>query len=63
MPISTISVGTAYCVDPLGGPAALHGIDVQQGSSHALVERNIRQVQEALGHGSVSALMTATKES
>jgi His-Xaa-Ser system radical SAM maturase HxsB len=49
----------------LDGPAALHDRNrpFSKGSSHALVERNLRRVQEALGRGSVSALMTTTKES
>lgn len=49
----------------LDGPADLHDRNrpFSKGSSHALVERNIRRVQEALGRQSVSALMTTTKES
>jgi uncharacterized protein len=49
----------------LDGPAALHDRNrpFSKGSSHAVVERNIRRVQEALGQGSVSALMTTTKDS
>jgi His-Xaa-Ser system radical SAM maturase HxsB len=49
----------------LDGPAALHDKNrpFSKGSSHAVVERNIRRVQEALGPGGVSALMTTTKDS
>jgi His-Xaa-Ser system radical SAM maturase HxsB len=49
----------------LDGPAALHDKNrpFSKGSSHAVVERNIRRVQEALGPHSVSALMTTTKDS
>ncbi len=49
----------------LDGPAALHDKNrpFSKGSSHALVERNIRRVQEALGPQALSALMTTTKES
>jgi uncharacterized protein len=49
----------------LDGPAALHDKNrpFSKGSSHAVVERNIRRVQEALGPGAISALMTTTKES
>jgi len=49
----------------LDGPAALHDKNrpFSKGSSHAVVERNIRRVHEALGPGSVSALMTTTKDS
>lgn len=49
----------------LDGPAFLHDRNrpYSKGSSHAVVERNIRRVQEALGRDKVSALMTTTKES
>jgi len=49
----------------LDGPASLHDKNrpFSKGSSHAVVVRNIRRVQEALGPGSVSALMTTTKDS
>jgi His-Xaa-Ser system radical SAM maturase HxsB len=49
----------------LDGPAALHDRNrpFSKGSSHALVERNIKRSQEALGRDSISALMTTTKES
>jgi His-Xaa-Ser system radical SAM maturase HxsB len=49
----------------LDGPAALHDRNrpFSKGSSHAVVERNLRRVQEALEPGSVSALMTTTKDS
>lgn len=49
----------------LDGPAFLHDSNrpCSRGSSHALVERNLRRAQEALGVQNVSALMTATKES
>lgn len=49
----------------LDGPAALHDKNrpFSKGSSHAVVERNIRRAQEALGPSRVSALMTTTKDS
>jgi His-Xaa-Ser system radical SAM maturase HxsB len=49
----------------LDGPAALHDKNrpYSKGSSHAIVERNIRRVQEALGLNALSALMTTTRES
>jgi His-Xaa-Ser system radical SAM maturase HxsB len=49
----------------LDGPAHLHDKNrpLSKGSSHSLVERNLRRVQEALGKDKVSALMTTTKES
>jgi len=49
----------------LDGPAFLHDRNrpFTKGSSHAVVERNIRRAQEALGLSQVSALMTATRES
>lgn len=47
------------------GPAFLHDHNrpCSRGSSHALVEHNLRRAQEALGRENVSALMTTTKES
>ena len=49
----------------LDGPAFLHDKNrpFSKGSSHRVVERNIRRAQEALGHNRVAALMTTTKES
>lgn len=49
----------------LDGPAFLHDSNrpCSRGSSHALVEHNLRRAQEALGVKNVSALMTTTKES
>jgi His-Xaa-Ser system radical SAM maturase HxsB len=49
----------------LDGPAYLHDKNrpLSRASSHALFERNLRMVQEALGRDKVSALMTTTKES
>jgi len=49
----------------LDGPAHLHDKNrpLSRASSHALFERSLRMVQEALGHDKVSALMTTTKES
>lgn len=49
----------------LDGPAFLHDSNrpCSRGSSHALVERNLRRAQEALGVQNISALMTTTKES
>jgi uncharacterized protein len=49
----------------LDGPAHLHDKNrpFSKGSSHAVFERNLRRVQEALGRDKVSALMTTTKES
>jgi His-Xaa-Ser system radical SAM maturase HxsB len=49
----------------LDGPANLHDKNrpLSKASSHALVERNVRRVQEALGLDKVSALMTTTKDS
>lgn len=49
----------------LDGPPSLHDKNrpLTKGSSHALVERNIRRCQEALGLENLSALMTTTKES
>lgn len=47
------------------GPAFLHDLNrpFGRGSAHALVEHNIRRVQEALGPHALSALMTTTRES
>jgi His-Xaa-Ser system radical SAM maturase HxsB len=49
----------------LDGPAQLHDKNrpLSKASSHALFERNLRRVQEALGGDKVSALMTTTKDS
>lgn len=49
----------------LDGPAFLHDLNrpCSRGSSHALLEYNLRRAQEALGADQVSALMTTTKES
>jgi len=49
----------------LDGPALLHDINrpFSRGSSHAVVARNIKRAQEALGHENVSALMTTTRAS
>jgi uncharacterized protein len=49
----------------LDGPVQLHDKNrpLSKASSHALFERNLRRVQEALGGDKVSALMTTTKES
>lgn len=49
----------------LDGPAHLHDKNrpLSKASSHALFERNLRRVQEALGRDKVSALMTTTKDS
>jgi uncharacterized protein len=47
------------------GPAFLHDKNrpFTKGSSHAVVERNLRRAQEALGRDHVAALMTTTKDS
>ena len=47
------------------GPAFLHDKNrpFSKGSSHAVVERNLKRAQEALGRERVAALMTTTKES
>jgi His-Xaa-Ser system radical SAM maturase HxsB len=49
----------------LDGPAVIHDRNRPLGGagSHAVVVRNIRRAQEALGRGAVSALMTTTRES
>lgn len=49
----------------LDGPDYLHNKNrpMGQGPSHALVSRNIKRAQEALGRQAVSALMTTTRES
>lgn len=49
----------------LDGPALLHDKNrpCNKGSSHAIVERNLRRVQEALGKEKISALMTTTRDS
>lgn len=49
----------------LDGPAFLHDQNrpFSKGSSHAVVEHNIRRAQEALGRDRLSALMTTTKKS
>ena len=50
----------------LDGPAVLHDHNRPMGRgrpSHAVVTRNIRRAQEALGKQAVSALMTTTRES
>ena len=50
----------------LDGPAELHDRNRPVGTgggSHALVTRNIRRCQEALGRSAVSALMTTTRDS
>jgi His-Xaa-Ser system radical SAM maturase HxsB len=50
----------------LDGPALLHDLNRPSRSTpsnHAIVERNIRRAQEALGKQAVSALMTTTRES
>lgn len=50
----------------LDGPQQLHDRNRPLGDgkpSHAVVERNIRRAQEALGKHAVSALMTTTRES
>jgi len=54
-----------YVSTSLDGPAFLHDKNrpFSRGSSHAVVERNIRRAQEALGRDRVSALMTTTKDS
>ena len=49
----------------LDGPEYLHDKNrpMCKGGSHATVTRNIRRVQEAMGLGAVSCLMTTSKES
>jgi His-Xaa-Ser system radical SAM maturase HxsB len=49
----------------LDGPATIHDRNrpMTGSGTHALVSRNIRRCQEALGSGSVSALMTTTVHS
>jgi His-Xaa-Ser system radical SAM maturase HxsB len=49
----------------LDGPQYLHDKNrpMGKGGSHAVVTRNIRRAQEALGVGEVSCLMTTTRES
>lgn len=49
----------------LDGPAPLHDRNrpFSKGSSHAVLEKNLRRAQEALGKDKISALMTTTKDS
>lgn len=50
----------------LDGPAFLHDLNrarTKKAASHAILEKNISRVREALGLGSISALMTTTRQS